>query len=145
MYISHSILNWDNYNWFFFLWICYKQKLNLRWTDAQGQPARASLKCLTWNATKVLGWLKYRILFCWYKKTQLCTLICSINKMETDRFSSHDLNRESKLYVLRWSAWQITKKDRVGGYREKHRESFGQDHCSMSYSWWSSLNIFISY
>ena len=28
----------------FFLRICYKQKLNLRRTDAQGQPARASLK-----------------------------------------------------------------------------------------------------
>ena len=30
----------------FFLWICYKQKLNLRRTDAQGQPARASLNGL---------------------------------------------------------------------------------------------------
>ena len=30
----------------FFLWICYKQKLNLRRTDAQGQPARASLNIL---------------------------------------------------------------------------------------------------
>ena len=30
----------------FFLWICYKQKLNLRRTDAQGQPARASLSNL---------------------------------------------------------------------------------------------------
>ena len=28
----------------FFLWICYKQKLSLRRTDAQGQPARASLR-----------------------------------------------------------------------------------------------------
>ena len=27
----------------FFLWIFYKQKLHLRRTDAQGQPARASL------------------------------------------------------------------------------------------------------
>ena len=45
MYISHSILNWDNFNCFFFLWICYKQKLSLRRTDAQGQTARASLRC----------------------------------------------------------------------------------------------------
>ena len=43
VFFYESILNWDNFNCLL-LWICYKQKLNLRRTDAQGQPARASLK-----------------------------------------------------------------------------------------------------
>ena len=41
MYIAHNILHLVNYT---FLWICYKQKINLRSTDAQGLPARASLR-----------------------------------------------------------------------------------------------------
>ena len=104
MYITHSILNIEIIIIGFFLWICYKQKLNLHRTDGQGQPARASLK-----GSKRLWWQKFdrRLGRMWSMK-KLNTNFANINTKCVFRWWWRSLWRHNSRTSLKMTSWWQT-------------------------------------